>query len=267
MKKIIVLFLAIISTTAVTLAQNETSVGVRIGIKRAGLTIQQDIGEKSKLEGIMTISKEDVAVTGLYEYHHPLGPKGLTFYGGLGGHFGKFYKSEVVDVIDNIFNPDSMSTSGTYTGLDLIGGLQYKIPFLPANISIDMKPALHLNGHPKKFQFQAGVSLRFLFGAGGPGGKDSGGGQGSGSGGGYGSGSGSGTSPTGTFPGGTSPTPSPTTKKSGKVKSKSYPNPTKTKKPTQTTKPAPTPPTNPPTDKNGDDKNNNGESWGDGGGL
>ena len=93
MKKTILLVWVLLSFSAASYAQNETSIGFRLDIKRAGFTLQQSLGEKSKLEGLLTFSKEDVVATGLYEYHHPIGPKGLTVYGGLGGHYGKFYKS------------------------------------------------------------------------------------------------------------------------------------------------------------------------------
>ena len=272
MKKLFLLLLAIFSTSAVIHAQNQTAIGARLGIKRAGLTIQQDIGERSKLEGLLTISKEDVTATGLYEYHHPVGPEGLTVYGGIGAHVGKFYNLNPMDIVEDILNPES-SKSGAFTGLDLIGGVQYKIPFLPANVSLDVKPALHLNNHPNKFQFQAGLSLRFFFGSGGGSGSGSGSGTGSNGGGGYETGTGGGY-PGGAYP---SPSPSPTPERKGKVKTRDYPapttkptNPKPSPKPTPQPSPNPTPTNDGDKDRGGnssgdDNENNNGESWGDGG--
>ncbi|PSJ72155.1 hypothetical protein C7N43_35675 [Sphingobacteriales bacterium UPWRP_1] len=165
-----------------------TAIGVRFGAgtfgTELGISLQQKLNTKNYLEGIVSMNKYDFRLTGLYQYHYPLAVKGLTAFGGVGAHVGQTRTGGFLDVIDilNGNTPDFSGGSGTFTGVDAIGGIMFKARQMPINISLDVKPAYTFNNHPKKFEIGAGVTIRWTFGSGGGGGNGSGNGSGSGSG-------------------------------------------------------------------------------------
>ncbi|MEZ4888852.1 MAG: hypothetical protein R3E32_29265 [Chitinophagales bacterium] len=263
-----------------------TLMGVRIGGgtmgSDLGLTIQHQLNQNSYLEGLGTLNKYDVRLTGLYEYHQPLSysSRSLTWFVGGGVHVGKVRKSAAETFLDllniDLGNEDPKSV---FVGLDAIGGIQYKFPGVPLNASIDIKPAYNFNDHPKPFEVGAAFSLRWHFGSGG--GKGSSTGSTSGNGG-YGTSGGSkGGSQSGNSGDGrvktttppinpspqtqpqTSPTPSPETTPQTNPSSPKAPVRTKTKT-TPTQKPTPTPKPSGDNDGAQDGKGStHGESWED----
>ena len=120
-----------------------TAAGLRIDKEAFGLTIQQRILPKSTLEGIGLIGKREVSGTVLFEQHFPIISNGFNYYIGAGGHVG------------------NLKDYGNFYGADAIMGLEMKIPILPVNISLDLKPAFHVN-HEDWFAFQGGFSIRTI---------------------------------------------------------------------------------------------------------
>jgi hypothetical protein len=86
---------------------------------------------------------DPVAIGVLLEKHKELGPNGLNWFIGGGAYIG---------------------FSGTRNiGAQGVVGLDYKIPTLPLNLSLDWKPELNL---AKEFSFEPsaiGISARFTF--------------------------------------------------------------------------------------------------------
>lgn len=175
-----------------------TAIGVRLGFGDVGLTVQQPVSEHSVLEGLVTMNKKDMRLTGLYEYHRPTKFKRIDAYFGGGAHVGRLRNNTVTAILDNVLNGEDAQTKKTFVGLDGIAGLQWNMRLLPMNISVDAKPSFNFGDHPQPFQFNAAVSVRFLLGAGGGGSNGRGSSRGSGRGGGYSGGSSNKGSGTGT---------------------------------------------------------------------
>lgn len=121
------------------------TLGVRIGNNRLGLTFQQLIGNHSTIEAIAhTNVVRDITLTALYQYHRPILVRSLNWYTGGGAHIG------------------SHSTEGTFYGIDGIAGLEWKLPILRFNVSVDTKPALHFGRTDKNIEWQHAISVRYV---------------------------------------------------------------------------------------------------------
>ena len=166
---------------------NPSAIGVRVEATTSGgigmgATFQQSLTKRTGLEGIITGNNTDMRITGLYEYFQPLIFKGWKAYIGGGGHIGMTHSAGSAQLLADIMSGSLDVSNGRqlFMGVDGIVGAQYDVPNMPINISIDAKPALHLNNHPNRFEIGVGLSVRFKLGSGG--GNGNGNGQGSGSG-------------------------------------------------------------------------------------
>jgi len=268
-----------------------SAIGVRVeattsGGVGMGATFQQSLTKRTGIEGIVTGNNTDMRITGLYEYFQPLVFKGWKAYVGGGGHIGMTHSAGSAQLLADIMNGSLDVSNGRqlFMGVDGIVGAQYDVPNMPINVSIDAKPALHLNNHPNKFEIGIGLSVRFKPGSGGGNGNGNGKGSGSGSGGGASQGSKGNGSSTGTGSG----EGSGSTTKKGTVKVRKQENgssntnsntqsggnngstQTNTRPmPSPKPSPAPTPSPTPTNDNNGNnnsngsggDGNDNGEGW------
>lgn len=124
----------------------KAAVGIRFSSKAAlinnSVSLKYFFSEKTAVEGLISLS-DPFALGLLIEQHKPLlTNKFKYFYGG--GFYGAF--------------------SGLRrAGLQGIAGLDYKIPTIPLNFSIDWKPELTFT---KEFSFEPqtlGLSARFTF--------------------------------------------------------------------------------------------------------
>ena len=263
----------------------QTLMGVRLGGgtmgSDLGLTIQHQFDQNSYIEGMGTLNKYDMRLTGLYQYHQPLSMRGLTWFVGGGAHIGRVRQSVAESLLDilNIDLGGEGDVRRVFLGLDAVGGIQYKFPGIPMNASLDVKPALNFGDHPKNFEVGIAFSLRWHIGSGG--GQGSSNGSTSGRSGGYGtSGGDKGGSQSGNAGNGrvkTTPpiNPSPQTTPPSTPKTSPQTKPTPTPKPsspkvkiktkpktTPTQKPSPTP--KPSGDNDGSQNgkgSNHGESW------
>lgn len=97
---IVAIILCAVSIYTSTNAQGyKNGLGLRFGGSTSGLTLKHFTNQTTALEGIVSLGRQSVIVTGLYEKHAPLGGAGSAklFYG-FGGHLG-FFKMEVVITI------------------------------------------------------------------------------------------------------------------------------------------------------------------------
>ena len=122
------------------------ALGVRIGSPDAvistGASFKYFFNEKTAIETLLTFG-DPFAVGLLVEQHQKLLANGLNWFGGAGGYVG--------------FSGERRA------GLHGILGLDYKVPTIPLNFSIDWKPELNLT---KEFSFEpasVGLSARFCF--------------------------------------------------------------------------------------------------------
>ena len=128
-------------------AQSYTAgVGIRFSSKAAlinnSISLKYFFNEKTAAEGLISFG-DDFALGLLIEEHKPLLNNRFNYFYG-GGFYGAF--------------------SGTRrAGLQGVIGLDYKIPMIPLNFSIDWKPELTF-ANEFSFEPQAlGLSARFTF--------------------------------------------------------------------------------------------------------
>jgi hypothetical protein len=103
-------------------------------------TFKYFLNEKTAIEAMLSFG-DPYAVGVLWEKHHPLLSTGIDWYAGGGGYVG--------------FSGDQRA------GFQGVLGLDYKIPSLPINFSVDWKPELNL---ATAFFFEpaaVGLSARF----------------------------------------------------------------------------------------------------------
>jgi hypothetical protein len=156
---IVAIILCAVSIYTSTNAQGyKNGLGLRFGGLTSGLTLKHFTNQTTALEGIVSLGRQSVIVTGLYEKHAPLGGAGSAklFYG-FGGHLGFFQ-----DGGRYYYNDSRIYTSSTVVGLDGILGLDFKLNKAPINISMDIKPFVDFFGG-NYFYMDGGLSLRYTF--------------------------------------------------------------------------------------------------------
>lgn len=154
MKKALIFGLAIVGILTSTLAQTyNTAIGMRID-DGFNVTGKQAIGGKYMLEGMLhtPILSKDVGATVLFEKHHKLIGRNLSFYFGAGPHMywrnsGRLADGEVTDKV---------------LGISGIGGLDICVGRL--NLGIDVLPEIHLTGEPTRAIDinGAAISVRYI---------------------------------------------------------------------------------------------------------
>lgn len=155
MKKLALLLL--FATPLLTRGQDyKTAVGLRAG-SPFGVTIKHFVSSRSAFEGILAPRWKGFQFTGLIEFYPAkpaFGVPRMHFYFGLGGHLG---------VSGDGGNDRWDRNDGTlYLGADGIVGLEYNIPDVPINLSVDVKPALSFLPGPD-FWFDGAFSIRYYW--------------------------------------------------------------------------------------------------------
>jgi hypothetical protein len=150
MKKTGIIFSAVLfcflNSASVNAQDYKAAVGVRFSSKAAlvnnSVSLKYFFSEKTAVEGLISFS-DPFALGLLVEQHKPLLTNNFKYFYGA-GFYGAF--------------------SGLRrAGLQGVVGLDYKVPMLPLNFSIDWKPELTF---AKEFSFEPqtlGVSARFTF--------------------------------------------------------------------------------------------------------
>jgi hypothetical protein len=148
-KKIYLIFsLLTLSTLGLRAQSYGTAIGGRIG-DGIGLTIQQQVGDKSTVELIAesVFKSHDVTYSAIYEQHYNIIPffKFFNFYVGAGPHY---------------YSPAAGSAIKTGYGVTAIGGVELKLgSFL---FSLDYKPLMNISGGDGWFDGQKGISVRYV---------------------------------------------------------------------------------------------------------
>lgn len=125
-----------------------TAGGIRLGTQ-LGVSVQQLIGKKNTLEGIVQYdpNEQETVLTLLYEMHKPILLRNMNFYYGGGAHSG-FYKNQQEEL------------NSTF-GIDGILGLE--LTYKRINISFDYKPVFYLDKRETNFANQTALSVRYVF--------------------------------------------------------------------------------------------------------
>jgi hypothetical protein len=124
-----------------------TSAGARFGTDW-GITVQQKVLKHATVEGIFQSSlfREELMLTGLFEYHFPVITKRLNIYAGAGFHQG--------------FNTQLDPTYESPYGITAIAGAEFTIARF--TISYDYKPAFNLYGGENSWYNQSALSVRYV---------------------------------------------------------------------------------------------------------
>ncbi len=148
MKKLRVFFIGIFCFAAVQQASGQeysNALGIRLSTSQA--TINQSVSyrrylnENTAIEGLLSF--DPIAVGALYEKVYPLGAPGLQWFFGGGAY--------VAFTGNNVF------------GAMGIVGLDYTIPSIPVNLSLDWKPELNFINNVNFQASAVALSVRFVF--------------------------------------------------------------------------------------------------------
>lgn len=145
------LFVLIFVATAFTLSASaqssyKTALGVRLSSSvpaiKNGISFKQFIG-RNAFEAILSFG-DGTALAGLYEVHKPLGVPNLQWLIGAGGYIG-------------------FSNEDKKFGAAGIIGVDYKVPTLPVNLTVDWKPELNIVSKVGFETSGVGFSARYTF--------------------------------------------------------------------------------------------------------
>ena len=125
----------------------EYSNGLGIRLSTSQATINQSVSyrhyfnENTAVEALLSF--DPIAIGALYEKVYPLGAPGLQWFFG-GGAYVAFKGDNVIGAMGII-------------------GLDYTIPSMPINLSLDWKPELNLVNNVNFQASAVGLSVRFVF--------------------------------------------------------------------------------------------------------
>ncbi len=153
-------------TAAMASAQDyKTAIGIRGG-SPTGITVKHFLNSNAAIEGILGLHYRGIEIVGLYEIHATAFQiVGLNWYYGGGAHVGSYNGYRYY----NGYGPGRKASNPYYrdeyfvsVGVDGIIGLEYNIPAIPINISIDLIPTINLLGF-RGIGFNGGLSARYRF--------------------------------------------------------------------------------------------------------
>ena len=155
MKFIISVFISLLSLTGFSQQENGSQYKSALGLKiSAGgaVSYKTFVTSTNALEAQAMYFNEGVRIAALYEFHFYSfeGVPGLAWYVGPGAHFGFWRKSSQI-----AYN------SRMDVGIDGVLGLDYKIPKIPLNISLDWQPGFSVLGAGLQPQF-GGLGIRYV---------------------------------------------------------------------------------------------------------
>ncbi len=154
MKKIILFAFFGLFILGASAQDYKNAIGVRGG-GPTGITFKHFTGGNAALEFILAPRHHGFEAVGLYELHaNAFSVPRLNWYYGVGGHVG-FYDGSRYGKFDRRDNFMAL-------GVDGIVGLEYNIPAIPINISVDFKPALNLVGYVGLW-FDGAFSVRYYW--------------------------------------------------------------------------------------------------------
>lgn len=155
MKKLVTILFCVGMFTFAQAQEYQTAAGLRAGVPYGG-TIKHFISDEAAFEGIIGSRWSGFTLVGLYEIHQSIGEvEGLyVFYGG-GAHFSSYRGYRWAG---NYYRNNT-----TLIGIDGIIGLDYKIPDVPLNFSLDWKPVFHFVEYAAFWPHESALSIRYCF--------------------------------------------------------------------------------------------------------
>lgn len=139
-------FLLIAGAGDVNAQSYKTALGIRLSSNDAivnnSISLKYFFSNTTAVEGLLSFG-DPVALGVLIEKHKPTGPAGLSFFYGGGAYIG--------------FGSDKN------IGAQGVLGLDYKLPTIPLNLSVDWKPELNIVKEAVFEPSAVGASVRFTF--------------------------------------------------------------------------------------------------------
>lgn len=152
------LYMALFSSPILRAQNFENLIGVRGGLSN-GITFQHYMSEGKAVELLFHSRWRGFGITGLYEIHKPaFDVKGMQWYYGVGGHVGFYTWYD-----KHPWWTDNDRGTRAVIGVDGIIGLEYFIPEIPIQLSIDYKPAFNLLGWNGFWGDEAALSVRYCW--------------------------------------------------------------------------------------------------------
>ncbi len=158
MKKIKFILVAIFAVAALS-TQAQDAIGIRFG---GGLyggaegSYQMGMGDANRLQldfGV-NFGKDyfSTGVTGTYQWIFNIGDiEGFNWFVGPGAQVGYWSVDE-----------DNNDDSGIYLGIGAIGGIEYTLPTVPIQFSLDSRPMIHIFDD-ESFHYGAAFGVRYVF--------------------------------------------------------------------------------------------------------
>lgn len=134
MKKISLFIFALVcfAVSGVNAQTYNTAIGAKFYVgdgSAGGINIRHSLTQNTALEGSLLFMSNAIGLEGLYEYQGPInGAPGLQYFVGGGGLLGI----------------GTSHGSSTAFALRLTGGLDYKFPDAPINVSLGFDPAFYI---------------------------------------------------------------------------------------------------------------------------
>jgi hypothetical protein len=158
---VVICVLFFIFSWSATQAQYRTAIGLRLG-GTSGITVKHQFMDRFFGEAILGSFSNGFSLTGLMEKMAPVpDAEGLYFYYGGGAHVAVYNDKEI---FYSRFGRDVKyhHDNDVAIGINVIGGLEYKLPDIPLAISIDVKPFIEIgSGGYVGFAFDPSLGLKF----------------------------------------------------------------------------------------------------------
>ena len=155
MKKILFTFSILLSISSyaqeILSTQYQTAIGAKVS-SGVALSYKHFVNDNQAIEAQSMFFNQGIRLIGMYQFHfyNIEGLNGLAWYIGPGAHVGFWtpkYKKEYGSFID--------------IGIDGVVGLDYKIPSLPINLSLDWQPSFGLIGDAGIQPQFGGLAVRY----------------------------------------------------------------------------------------------------------
>ena len=138
------MFLMLLSASSLSAQNYRFAAGWRFG-GTSGVDVKIIPVEGFGIEGIVGLDQRGTSATLLLERHVPFFCiRAIQLYGGVGGHYRFSYGT---GRFNGPFGAEPMPEDGsTYGyGVDVIAGVELKVPIIPAALSFDVKPNLEFS--------------------------------------------------------------------------------------------------------------------------
>lgn len=136
------------------------AIGLRLG-PGTGLSVQKFKTDRKVIEGILYTRYRGFNLCGLMQFHERLtrSVKGLKYYYGGGAHVGRYsyYAGHPA------WRNEANKGSEVVIGFDAVLGLEFYLPDLPVQVSVDWKPEYNVVGWSGFSPDNGAISVRWRF--------------------------------------------------------------------------------------------------------